>query len=439
MRAIAKTAEEADRKLTELKANHNKGVPVADKAWLVADYLDYWLEAAVKKKDKPKTYEQYECVARLYLKPNIGNKKLTDVRVQTVRALLSQLLEQGHSARRVQTVKTTLSAAFTYAMREELIGRNVARLAESPKYKPKKVIPWTVDEAQRFWSVAKDHRLAAAWGLAVYYGPRRGEILGLRRQDVDLVVGEFQLTQQLQEVGGKVITTSLKTESSERPLPILGVLKEGLARMDEERSHRPPSEHDLVFTTPKGTPIDPRNFSGRMFKQLCKLAGVRVIKFHHTRHTVASMLEYLGVSPKVAQAILGHSSVATTQGYYQHAYKEQIESALQLVEQTLQTPKTAQSDETGRLVGFIDGDGSRQLSRQSHSWNDFLAWIISGGPGGARTLDTLLKRSASDTLEERVTGVDEDLADCRRQWMLGVVAVNLAVKSIEINEVDLAA
>lgn len=43
VRAIAKTAEEADRKLTELKANHNKGVPVADKAWLLADYLDYWL------------------------------------------------------------------------------------------------------------------------------------------------------------------------------------------------------------------------------------------------------------------------------------------------------------------------------------------------------------------------------------------------------------
>ncbi|MDX2698907.1 tyrosine-type recombinase/integrase [Streptomyces ipomoeae] len=438
MRVYGATRAEVSQKLTEIKANHNKGVPVADKAWLLADYLDYWLEAVVKKVDKPKTYEDYECVARLYLKPNIGNKRLTDIRVQTVRALLGQLLEQGHSPRRLQTIKTTLSAALTYAMREELIGRNVARLAETPTYKPKKkAAPWTPEEAQQFWEVAKEHRLSGAWCLALFYGPRRGEILGLRWQDVDLVAGEIQLTQQLQKVKGELLFVSLKTESSERPLPILGVLREELVRLKEARKESPPSEHDLVFTSTKGTPIDPRNFSDRTFKRLCKLAGVRNIRFHDTRHTVTSMLDFLGVQLKVAQTIMGHSSALTTQQYYQHAYDSQIENALELVEQTLQTPKTAQSDGTGRLMDVLDG--CRQVSRQSHFWHDFLAWIISGGPTGARTQDTLLKRSVHDTVNKRVTEVDALLQDRRRRWVLGVVAVSAAVKNTGGEDVELAA
>ncbi|WP_430478121.1 tyrosine-type recombinase/integrase [Streptomyces sp. P11-1] len=438
VRVYGATRAEVDRKFTEAKAKSHQGIPAPDKVWKLNDYLDYWLEEVVKKNAKPKTYEQYESVTRLYLKPNLGSRSLTGVRVQTVRSLLNYLLEQGHSPRRVQTVKTTLSAALTHGMREELVSRNVARLAESPSYKPKRVVPWTVDEAKRFWNVAREHRLAAAWGLAVFYGPRRGEILGLRWQDVDLIGGEIRLTQQLQTVGGKLVLVSLKTDSSERPLPILNVLKEGLARMSEERKLRQTLGSDLVFTTPKGTPVDPRNFADKMFKRLCKVAGVRVIKFHHTRHTAASMLEFLGVSPKVAQAIFGHSSVITTQQYYQHAYSEQIESALRLVEKTLQQPKTAQSNEAGRLVAVLDGNGSRQNSRQSHVLSGSISWIISGGTTGARTQDTLLKRSSGSSTPQRVTEVDRILLGSRRRWLLGVVAVSVAVKTTQPNDFDLA-
>ncbi|MGJ5825985.1 tyrosine-type recombinase/integrase [Streptomyces ossamyceticus] len=437
-RTTVNTPEEADRWLTELKANQHKGIPTSDRDWKLSDYLDYWLEEVVKKEDALKTYEQYECVSRLYLKPAIGNMRLTSIRVQTVQALLGQLLEQGKSVRRVQTVKTTLSAALTHAMRKEWIGRNVARLAQTPQYKPKKAVPWTVEEAKQFWEVAKEHRLAAAWGLATYEGPRRGEILGLRWQDINFATGEIKLVQQLLKVEkGKPIIGPLKTDSSERELPLLSVLQEGFNRLAEERRGRPASEHDLVFTTRDGKPIDPRNFSDHMFKRLCRLAGVRWIKFHHTRHTAVSMLEFLGVSPTVAKEIMGHSSVLTTQQHYTHVYTDKKKDALELVEQALQTSKTAQSDEAGRLVAALDG--SRQVSRQSHSLNDFLTWIISGGPRGNRTLDTLLKRSVHDTVNKRVTEVDALLQDRRRRWVLGVVAVSAAVKNTGGEDVELAA
>ncbi|GAA3894207.1 site-specific integrase [Streptomyces lacrimifluminis] len=435
-----KTRAEVSKKLTEVKAKDDQGIPTPDKAWKLSPFLDYWLEEVVKKEDALRTYEEYESISRLYLKPEIGSTTLTSIRVQTVQTLLSRLLEHGKSPRRVQTVKTTLSAALTYAMSKEWIGRNVARLATTPKYKPKKVVPWTVEEAQRFWEVAKEHRLAAAWGLATFYGLRRGEILGLRWQDVNLAAGEIQLVQQLHKVvAGEPITGPLKTDSSERTLPILGVIREGLARMNDERGRRPPSEHDLVFTTSKGTPISPRNFSDHMFKRLCKLAGVRWIKFHHTRHTATSMLELLGVSPKVAQVIMGHSSVLTTQHYYTHVYTDQVTSALQLVEQKLQETKTAQAEGTGRLMDVLDSMGSCQNGCQAGFWNGLVTRFISGGPTGDRTQDTLLKRSARDTLERRVSGVDAHLQDRRRRWLIGVVAVSVAVKATEGDSTALAA
>ncbi|MBP2322674.1 integrase [Kibdelosporangium banguiense] len=427
-----KTRTEVHAKLTELKAKQQQGIQVAAKNWRVGEYLDYWLEEVVKKEKKPKTHEQYELVIRRHLKPGIGHHYLTSLGVRTVQAFLNQQTDQGYSARRIETIKTTLSSALTSAMREELVGRNVARLVVPPKYKPDKIIPWTIDEAQRFWEVAKNHRLAPAWTLALFYGSRRGEVLGLRWQDIDQANGTFQYRQQLQRVGRQLLTVSLKTESSERELPMLSVLREGLSRLAEEWKYRRPSEHDLVFTTGKGTPIEPRNFSEHAFRRLCKQARVRVTRFHDTRHCQASMLEYLGVSPKVAQAILGHSSVVTTQQIYQHINIGQKREALRLVEQSLQEPKTAQAEEPEQLVNVFDGNGCRQVSRQSRSLNGFFRKSYLEGPLGLEPRTPCLKDrkiQPCTALDKRLTTVKATMHARTITWMLGCVAVNLAVRN----------
>ncbi|WP_405954323.1 tyrosine-type recombinase/integrase [Streptomyces phaeochromogenes] len=154
-----------------------------------------------------------------------------------------------------------------------------------------------------------------------------------------------------------------------------------------------------------------------------KLAGVRKIRFHDTRHTVASMLDFLGVQLKVAQTIMGHSSAITTQQYYQHAYNSQIENALELVEQAIQTPKTAQSDETGRLAGVFDSSGSRQKRFLSG-----LASLLSlVKPLRLELRTPCLKDRSATSVRQRVTDIDASLGDGRRRWLVGVVAVNLAV------------
>ena len=68
-------------------------------------------------------------------------------------------------------------------MREELVVRNVAHLAEQWERKP--VTPWTAAEARAFLDAAKSDPLYPAFMLLLLYGLRRGEVLGLRWRDVD--------------------------------------------------------------------------------------------------------------------------------------------------------------------------------------------------------------------------------------------------------------
>jgi len=404
VRVYGATRTEAHKKLTEAKAKNDQGIPAADKSWKLGDYLDYWLAEVVQRTKRPKTYEQYELICRLNLKPALGRYTLSGLSVKAVQAFLNDQDAGGHySGRRIEMMRNTLSAALRRAMREELISRNVARLVELPRSEApaSEVVPWNIEEAQQFLSAARHHRLHGAFILALFYGMRRGEVLGLRWQDVDFEGSTFDVRQQLQDVKGTVEVGPLKTSASRRGLPLIKVAADALAALQNQLDG-PASTHDLVFTSTAGTPLNPRNF-GRTFRQLCTEAGVRVIKLHHQRHTAATIMLRLGVPPRVVQLILGHSHVSVTQQIYQHADMDVKRDALEALEDALSQPTVSAE----QPVEGADGNRSRQNSRQ----NTFeavveqaqkktieksppLLWstFFYGGATGTRTQDTLLKR-----------------------------------------------
>src|SRR5690348_7250921 len=122
-----KTLTEAREKLGKLQQDVRSGIPVRDKVWKLGPYLEYWLENFVKRNRRPATYNLYEMIVRLYLKPGLGSRKLTSLTVPTVQEFLNRCLQKGDSVRKVQVMRTVLSAALTRAVREELVIRNVAR------------------------------------------------------------------------------------------------------------------------------------------------------------------------------------------------------------------------------------------------------------------------------------------------------------------------
>jgi hypothetical protein len=115
----------------------------------------------------------YETVVRVYLKPSLGHYGLRRLSVPIVQQFLNAKLAEGKSVRNVHMMRQVLSAALTRAAREELISRNVARLAELPAWEPADVRPSSADEALAFLRAAKDDLLYPAFVLPILFGMRR--------------------------------------------------------------------------------------------------------------------------------------------------------------------------------------------------------------------------------------------------------------------------
>ncbi|WP_327313340.1 tyrosine-type recombinase/integrase [Streptomyces sp. NBC_01235] len=436
--AYGRTRAEVHTKLTEAKSKDGRGIPTADKSWRLGDYLDYWLEAVVKPNRRPATYAQCETIVRLYLKPGLGGRTLNTLSVSLIQGYLNQLLADGHSVSKIHVIRKILSAALTRAEREELTTRNPARLVELPAEERKEVKPWTSAEAIEFLNAIRSHRLYPAFLLLLLYGLRKGEVLGLRRQDIDFDSSTIHLRQQLQRIGRQILQGPLKTAKSRRDLPLLEPVADALAKLREQRSG---ADSELVFTTTEGRPIDPGNFL-RDFQRLCRQHGVRVITVHQIRHTVATLLKSFGVADRDIQLILGHSRIVTTQEIYQHDDADSRRNVLQGLASALlvdRDTKTIQSGSSGSLVEYVDSSGSCQNGCQKPSFVDRMASIISGGAYRIRTDDLFHAMTRRSSVAERATEVDRHYKARRRRWLIGSVAVSAAVKDTRGEETGRAA
>lgn len=331
VRIYGRSRNEVHAKLTDQAARAHRGVPVPEQGWRLDAYLDYWLEEVVRGVRRPATYALYEMVVRRYLKPGLGKQQLARLTVPIVQMFLNARLAAGDSVRKVQVTRNVLSSALTRAMREELLSRNVAQLVTLPEWRRKEVQAWSADEARQFLYGVQWHPLYAAFLLLLVYGLRRGEVLGLRWRDVDFDNEMIRIRQQVQRVGHQLLIGPTKTHASRRDLPMIEMVAEALTKRHDQQATRPvvnggPGD-GLVFTTATGRPIEPRNFV-RTFDYLCAAAGVRRIRVHDLRRTVASLLNKLGVPARDAQLILGHTRIALTQEIYTDVDQESRADAL---------------------------------------------------------------------------------------------------------------
>jgi integrase len=442
IRKYASSRAEADGLLVELKGQVRQGVPVPDRAWKLGDYLGYWLEDVVRVAKRPATYELYEATVRLHLKPALGNYSLVRLSVPTVQRFLNEQAASGkYSLRKVQIMRTVLSAALTRAMREQLLVHNVARLVELPQWqRTARLEPWSVDEIKSFLAAASDHVLYAAFLLSVMYGLRRGEVLGLRWRDIDFDQDELHVRQQLQRLQQGLSIGPVKTAAGERDFQLVSTVRGALlARRQAQAAEQAraeatwqgkPEDEALVFTSSTGNPFEPKNYN-RSFKQLCRANGLREIRLHDLRHTQATLLKDLNVPVRDAQAILGHASPVTTQQIYQHVSMEASARALGSVEAILQ-PDASVPDSRQTIAEIFTRsrqDAAPAVKKEppeADFWRllaEFTS-VVRGGPGGTRTLDTLLKRTIDVPFEQRWRETRALLQHRTCLLMLGLVAVS---------------
>ncbi len=381
-----KTRAEAHVKLVEAKARAQQGIPAPDRTWRLGNYLDYWLEKVVRPTRRATTTSRYEIAIRLHLKPDLGMTRVHELSARQLQGFFNHKLAEGLSIRNVQIIREVLRAALSRAMREEIVMRNVASLVELPKWEGREVTPWTVDEARRFLSACTGDSLHAAFLLAVLYGLRRGEVLGLRWEDVDLAESRLHICQQLQRIDGELRLAPLKTRASRRDLPLIEGLRFALINQQKVTGGS-----TFVFATRSGNPIEPRNYV-RSFKRLCAKAEVRPIRLHDMRHTAATLLKKMGAPARDVQLILGHSTVTITQNIYQHDDMESRAEAL---------------GQVGELFLRSVGEG-RDYCRQNcrQGWDVVVQnTLLSSGRGNrTRTCDTRFWRPVLYQLSYTPTG-----------------------------------
>jgi integrase len=333
MFVYGRTREDVHAKLVELQEKRRRNVPVVPRSLKLGDYPDYWLAQVVRPGVRWNTYKKYEQTVRLYLKPGLGRTPLGRVRVADVQAFLNQQIEAGHSIAKVHIMRTVLGAAFTRAMREELVFVNPARLATLPTAPASRNRPWSADEARQFLTVARNDPLYPAFVLLLVYGLRRGEVLGLAWEDVDLADDVLRVGWQIQRIAGQLARVPVKTAAGRRELPVVPIAREAFIEQAERqaaarrRAGASWAGNDLVLTTRSGQPVEPRNLV-RSFERLVDRAGLRQIRLHDLRHTVATLLKTLRVPQRDAMQILGHARISVTLEIYTDSDSDSQRDAL---------------------------------------------------------------------------------------------------------------
>ncbi len=195
---------------------------------------------------------------------------------------------------------------------------------------------WDAEQLRAYLQHVREDRLFAAWFLAATTGMRRGEVLGLRREDVDLTAGTLAVRQAITAVGYRVVVTEPKTERSRRRISLdpatIAALRDHLKQQAKERLAWGPAYRDqgLVFAKEDGSPVHPDEFS-KAFQRRASDAGLPRIRLHDLRHTYATLALAAGVHPKVVSDRLGHSTITLTIDTYSHSIPSLEEQAANAV------------------------------------------------------------------------------------------------------------
>jgi integrase len=170
----------------------------------------------------------------------------------------------------------------------------------------------------------------ALWATALYAGLRRGELQGLRWEDVDLAEGVIRVERSWDEVEGIPIAT--KSRAGRRTVPIPAALRRYLTA----HHLRTPRREGLIFARPSGEPFIASNLRTRALTAW-KHAGLAPIGLHEARHTYASLMIAAGVNAKALTTYMGHSSITVTFDRYGHLMPGNEGEAAELLDAYLES------------------------------------------------------------------------------------------------------
>ncbi len=316
---------EADAKKREILSAVDKGTaPEHGTSTSVEAFLNSWMEATHDRLAS-RTAERYASIVKLHIVPVIGSVKLSRLTPEHVRKIYKAVKDKGLSNQTCLHVHRALHTALQYGVREErILSENVAGRVKAPTVERREHAPVNREQIRFLMAAARDTRLEVPIAVAALTGLRRGELLALRWQHVDLDKGSLFVAASLEHsraASGRIRFKGPKSKTSRRVIPLAPecvlLLRAHKTQQEEERGVAGDVcvDNDLVFPNPDGSPWAPDTFTTQ-FSQLAKSVGMRGFRFHDLRHAFASLTLGDGVSIKEVQTLLGHSSPVVTLSVY---------------------------------------------------------------------------------------------------------------------------
>lgn len=317
-----KTKSEAQKARNLAIVKVDTGTFITPSKETFAEYLPGWLERRRTTGDglQPSTYSNYKRYVHRDLVPSgLGSMKLGDIRRYHINAFIQQLIEDGRGAVTVRRIVAVIQGSLKAATASDRIASNPATMLELPKVDHKEFEPWEAEQVGEFLDTAGEHRLGSIFEVAVFTGLRRGELLGLRWEDVDLERREV-IVRRSRSTYGEGPT---KTDSGRRRVALddraVGVLQawEIVQHLEADSWGSDCVPSGYVFTYANGGPVKPQ-YVTRLFEKLRKKADLPAMTFHGLRHQQASLQLAAGTPLAVVSKRLGHSSIGITADIYSH-------------------------------------------------------------------------------------------------------------------------
>lgn len=322
--------QEARDNLAELLRLRDHRAPPGGHTLTLGQYLRRWLDD-VRPNLAPATWRKHESIVRTHLTPSLGSTRLSELSVAEVRMFV---VRGGGSPQTRRHHRATLRRALADALREGLIQRNVAALAEPPRMTTTERQILDAGQVRTLIDGTRDDRLHALWVLAATTGMRLAEMLALTWEDV--TDDRVTVRSTLHRIDGQWQRRGTKTDKSRRTIPLPEVtalaLREHRRRQLEERAASGALGADgLVFTTERGRPIHGSNLPRVLHEHTDRL-GLPRVTIHSLRHSCATLLISEGYPIAKVAAILGHSSSRVTEMVYSHLVGKDLEDAAPIME-----------------------------------------------------------------------------------------------------------
>lgn len=293
--------------------------------YTVGEWMEVWFQDYAKIKVRPSSHQTYQGYIQNHIRPNIGDIPLEKLTSLDLQKLYKKLLAQGRvdrleakgqpkglSAKTVRNIHQILSSALKLAQEQRLILTNPAEGCALPRVEHQEMKTLTTVQLASFFREARESGVFELYYLELATGLRRGELLGLKWEDIDLERGDLRVRRQVSRINGEVVEAPLKTKNAYRTLPLA---EDTVSVLKEQR--RKVGNSPWVFPSPNGGPISPDSVL-HMLHRVLKRAGLPKVRFHDLRHTFATLALQNGVDVKTVSGMLGHFSAGFTLDTYAH-------------------------------------------------------------------------------------------------------------------------